>query len=55
MCNEKFKSNLLQNYCIVWGQIFQNTIIYQYKKKFENFEKTLFFQKWTKWVLIDSE
>ncbi|KRY62748.1 hypothetical protein T4D_11052 [Trichinella pseudospiralis] len=30
-------------------------MIYQYKKNFKNFEKTLFFQKWTKWILIDSE
>ncbi|KRY74759.1 hypothetical protein T4D_11153 [Trichinella pseudospiralis] len=24
-------------------------------EKFENFEKMLFFQLWTKWILIDSE
>ncbi|KRY61768.1 hypothetical protein T4A_483 [Trichinella pseudospiralis] len=32
----------------------QNKQVYS-SEKFENFEKMLFFQKWTKWVLIDSE
>ncbi|KRY94471.1 hypothetical protein T4B_7014 [Trichinella pseudospiralis] len=42
MYNEKFKGNLFHNYLIFW-------------ENFENFEKMLFFQKWTKWILIDSE
>ncbi|KRY62298.1 hypothetical protein T4A_7421, partial [Trichinella pseudospiralis] len=37
-----------------FGHFSQNKPIYN-SENFENFEKMLFFQKGTKWVLIDSE
>ncbi|KRY63047.1 hypothetical protein T4A_7723 [Trichinella pseudospiralis] len=42
MGDAKFKEDLFHAYEDIW-------------ENFENFEKMLFSQKWTKWILIDLE